>query len=102
MSMSNDNNNNMSMKKLQLESLLSDIKTEVIIVDGSLNVLNVNECTKKLLNIETDCLHKSIFEVLAGNEAHTPICKFVTNGHNKDNFNLNLKDKLYSLQISKE
>ncbi len=92
----------MVTEKLQLECLLSNIRIGVIIVDKSLNVLNINERAKKLLNIETDYLHKSIFEVLAGNEAYTPICKFVTNGHNKDSFNLNLKDKLYSLQISKD
>lgn len=94
--------NNKSMEQLQLECLLSNIRTGVIIVDKSLNVLNINERAKKLLDIETDYLHKSIFEVLAGNEAYTPLCKFVTNGHNKDSFNLNLKDKLYSLQISKD
>ena len=94
--------NNMNMEKLQLECLLSNIRTGVIIVDGNLNVLNINERAKKLLDIETGYLYKSIFEVLAGNEAYTPICKFVTNGHNKDSFNLNLKDKLYSLQISKD
>jgi len=93
--------NNMSMEKLQLECILSNIRIGVIIVDKSLNVLNINERAKKLLNIGTDYLNKSIFKVLAGNEAYTPICKFVINGHDKDSFNLNLKDKLYSLQISK-
>lgn len=101
MSVMNSCGNNM-MEQLQLKCLLSNIRTGVIIVDESLNVLNINERAKKLLNIKTDYLHKSIFEVLRGNEAYTPICKFITNGHNKDSFNLNLKDKLYSLQISKD
>lgn len=91
-------------EKLQLESLMPNTKTGVIVIDSNLNIVNINSSALRLLDIEfaTLPIGSKIYTVLDHNEANSVFSNFTLNGLDEDSINFSPNHKQYSLRLFKK
>lgn len=91
-------------EKLQLEALMPNTKTGIIVIDRNLNILTINSSALKLLGLDFPTLPVGlkIYTILEHNEANSVFSNFALNGLDEDSINFSPNHKQYTLRLFKK